>query len=380
MSTTDSNEYIEKARHFAEQTAARVEEIDEGRRIPADLAADMADAGMFRLLVPRSLGGAEIDHPTFVEIVRMFAHADGSTAWCVNQNNIYSTDSSRMHIEAAETIYGDQRGIITNGPPSPTALAVPADGGYRLTGHWDFSSGSSHGTWLAARTGVQGVDGEPRSFLLPKSDVTMVDTWQVNGLRGTASFSFDVDDVFVPENFTYLESDPARDPGPMYVMQKAPLFPIGFATISLGLARACLDDATELAKQKTQRTAPGAMVQLGTVHRQIGETEATLRAADTYLRSATAAAWESARDHGHIDMDKRIDVRIATTYAIRQASAVVDSAYELFGSDAIFKRNKLQRRYQDMHVIAQQIQGRATNYETGGRYFLGLDEGPTIGL
>ncbi|MBT3943820.1 MAG: hypothetical protein HOC77_05815 [Chloroflexi bacterium] len=373
MSNTDSAEYIEKARHFADQAASRVEEIDEGRRIPADLAGEMADAGLFRILVPKSLGGAEIDHPSFVEIVRIFARADASTAWCVNQNNIFSTDSSRMPLEAAQTIWGEQRGIVTNGPPSGNAVAVPTDGGYRLSGHWDFSSGSSHSTWLAARTAVQGVKGEPRSFLVPKSDATMLDTWQVNGLRGTASFSFEINDVFVPDNFTYLESDPPRDPGPMYVMQKAPLFPIGFATISIALARACLDDATKLAVEKTQRAVGGAMIERSTVHRQIGETEAILRAADTYLRSTTAAAWTSAQDHSEIDMDKRIDVRIAATYAIRQASAVVDSAYEMFGSDAVFKRNKLQRRYQDMHVIAQQLQGRATNYETGGRYFLGLD-------
>ena len=208
---------------------------------------------------------------------------------------------------------------------------------------------------------------------MPKADATMLDTWQVNGLRGTASFSFEIDNLFVPESHTYLESDSARDDGPIYVMQKAPLFPIGFATISVALARACLDDAIDLARRKTQRNVAGAMADRTSVHLQIGETEAILRSADAYLRNSTATMWDSACTRRDVDLDVRIEVRMASTFAIRQASKVVDSAYEIFGSDAVFKRNPLQRRYQDMHVIAQQLQGRATHFETAGRFFLGQE-------
>jgi len=378
MSIPDSTEYTERARQLAVRVAERADEIDEGRRIPVDLAGDLADAGLFRLLVPKSLGGVEIEHPAFVEIVRIFAEADASTAWCVNQNNIFATDSARMPVETARKIWGDLRAIVTNGPPSIDTNAVPAEGGYRLSGHWDFSSGSSHSTWLAARAPVEGREGqarEPRMFLVPKSDATVLDTWQVNGLRGTASFSFEVDDVFVPESHTYLESDAPRDDSPIFVIPKIPLFSIGFATISVALARRCLDDAIELAGRKTQRGVSGAMIDRSTVHRQIGETEAGLRAADQYLRSSAAVLWESAREHGKVEMDARIEVRMASTHAIRHAAEVVDSAYELFGSGAIFKTNRIQRHYQDVHTIAQQIQGRATNFETAGRYFLGLELG-----
>jgi alkylation response protein AidB-like acyl-CoA dehydrogenase len=210
----------------------------------------MADAGMFRLLVPQSVGGGEIDYPTFVKIVRAFSEADASVAWCVCQNNIFATDASRMPLETAKEIWGAPRGIVTNGPPSQDTIAVPTPGGYRLTGHWDFSSGSSHSTWLAARSPVEGLNGEPRMFLVTKSDVTMIDRWQVNGLRGTASFSFEASDVFVSESHTYLESDSPREKGAIYTIPKIPLFTIGFGTISLALARACLDDATEVARQK----------------------------------------------------------------------------------------------------------------------------------
>ena len=375
MTTPDATEYIDRARQLALRVAERADEIDETREIPADLAGDLADAGLFRLLVPKSLDGAEIDHPAFVEIVRIFALADASVAWCVNQNNIFATDSARMPVETARKIWGDRRGVVTNGPPSRDTIATPAEDGYRLSGHWDFSSGSSHSTWLAARAPVEGQAGGHRMFMVPKADATMLDTWQVNGLRGTASFSFEMDDVFVPESHTYLESDTPRDDGPIFVIPKTPLFAIGFATISVALARACLDDAIELVGGKVQRGASQSMVDLSTVHRQIGESEARLRSVDQFLRNSSIALWDAACKRGKVDMDHRVEVRMASTYAIRQASDVVDSAYEMFGSDAIFKRNPLQRRYQDMHVIAQQIQGRATHFETAGRYFLGLEPG-----
>jgi alkylation response protein AidB-like acyl-CoA dehydrogenase len=380
LNIPDSAEYIDIARRFAKAVAGRTDEINEGRRIPADLAGEMADAGLFRLLVPESLGGAEIDHPAFVEIVRVFAQADASTAWCVNQNNIFATDSTRMPVETAREIWGDRRGIVTNGPPSSDTLAIPVEGGYRHSGHWDFSSGSSHATWLAARGPVEGRPGEVRTFMVPKSEATMLDTWGVNGLRGTASFSFEVKDLFVPEAHTYLESNSPSDPGPLYIIPKNAYFSAGFATISLALARTCLDDAIELAGKKVQFAMSTAMADLSTVHRQIGETESVLRSADAYLRESRLILWNSACERGELPMDERIDVRMASTYAIRQAAKVVDSAYEMFGSQAIFTRNPLQRRWQDMHVIAQQFQGRATNYETAGRHYLGLGEEDTRGL
>ena len=374
MRIPDSTEYIDIARELAEKVAGRVEEIDDGRRIPADLAAEIADAGLFRLLVPKSLGGGEVPHPELLEIVRIFARVDASTAWCVNQNNITATDSVRMPVEIAREIWGDQRAAITNGPPSRDTIAVPVEGGYRVTGHWDFSSGSSHATWLVARGPVKGRPGEIRTSLVPKVDVPMVDTWDVSGLRGTASLSFDLDDHFVPENHTYVDSlATTYEDGPLYVTPKVPMYSIGFAALAVELARACLDDAIGVATKKSQHGVSSPMIDRPTVHRQIGENEVTLRAADNYLRTTASKMWEAAVNCGEVELAIRAEIRMASTYAIRQAVQVVDAAYEICGAGAIFRRNPVQRRYQDIHVIVQQFQGRPTNFETAGRYYLGLD-------
>lgn len=376
-------EYIAAARELAARTADCADLIEQERQLPDALAYDMADRGFFRLLVPKSLGGAELDLPTFVEIVRTFAEVDASTAWCVNQNNIFATDSARMAGASARKIWDDRRAVVTNGPPTPGSAAVKLEGGYRLSGRWNFSSGSNIATWLAARAAVEDADGnrignDQPMFLVPREQVTILDLWHVNGLRGTASFSFEMDNVFVPESMVYLESATPFESGPLYTIPKIPLFAIGFATIALALARTSLDDAIALAAKKTPRDSPGVLKDLATTHRAIGEAEAALRSADAYLRQARDELWRGACSNGGVSMDERIQVRLATTHAIRQSAMVVRAAYDLFGSDAIFTVNPVQRRFQDVNVITQHLQGRLANFETAGRYFLGLDPGRVL--
>ena len=148
VSERDTSYYLETARALADRVATETDRIDRERQIPSELADEIAGKGFFRLLVPRSLGGAELDYLVFLQIVQLFGEADGSTAWCINQNNVFATNSVRMPEQAAQEIYSDRRAVVTNGPPTSSARAVPVDGGYRLTGRWNFSSGIRHATWV----------------------------------------------------------------------------------------------------------------------------------------------------------------------------------------------------------------------------------------
>ena len=142
--------YLEAARELAGKVAATADRIDDDRQIPTELAEELADKGFFRLLLPRSLGGAQLDHPDFLRVLEIFAAVDASTGWCLNQNNVFSTNSLRMPEQTAREIWGEKRAVVTNGPPTASSQAVPVDGGYKLNGRWHFSSGSSHATWIAA--------------------------------------------------------------------------------------------------------------------------------------------------------------------------------------------------------------------------------------
>lgn len=378
----DIEYYLDAARDLAVRVAAEANRIDADRRIPAELAAELADRGFFRLLLPRSFGGAELPHPDFRRILDVFAEADGSTAWCINQNNVFSTDCVRIPEETAREIWGEERAVVTNGPPSSSARAVPVDGGYKLNGHWDFSSGSTHATWIAALTPVvrggdesRGPRGsqETRIMLLPKKEVNFVDLWHVNGLRGTGSFSFELEDVFVPSHRTYSQGDPSREAGPLYMIPRTLLFGSGFATVALGVARSALRTAIELATEKTPLRASTVLQDQSTTQRLIGEAEATWRSASAYLRESATTVWQSACKNGALETAERIQLRLAATHAINMAAKTVDIAYNLCGSDAIFTGNPIHRPFQDIHVITQHAQGRPVHYETAGQSLLGME-------
>ena len=377
MSASQIQKYLAGARELAKSVGEAGDEIAESRRIPVELSNEIADRGFFRLLLPKSLGGAEMEHPDFLRIVRVFAEADASVGWCVNQNNVFSTNAVRVPPETAAEIWSVRRNVVTNGPPVSASCADEVDGGYRLSGRWNFSSGFPHATWLAALTPVyrpgESEPFETRTMLLPKEQAKMIDIWRVGGLRGTGSQSFETRGLFVPAARSYPTTAESRERGPLYVIPTTLLFCSGFATVALGAARAGLDSAIALAAGKTQQGRESPLARESTTQRMVGEAEAIWNAARAFLRESANAMWRGARDNMDFSQDERIAVRLSSTHAIREAARVVDIAYTVCGSSAIFEANPIQRRFQDVHAITQQIQGRPTHYDTAGQHFLGLE-------
>jgi alkylation response protein AidB-like acyl-CoA dehydrogenase len=376
----DLSYYLNAAGELARRVAENADRIDEECQIPAELAAEMADRGFFRLLLPRRLGGAELGHPDFLRILEIFAAVDGSTAWTLNQNNVWSTNSVRMVDQTAREIWQDQRAVVSNGPPTASAVAVPVDGGYRLSGRWFFSSGSSHATWIGALapvrpSGLQTTGGESyRVLLLPRSEVEFLPgSWSVSGLRGTASFGFEVHDGFVPSHRTFEQNGESLDSGPLYCIPRTLLFASGFATVALGIARASLGTAIDIAGTRAPARVKGLLREQKTTQRLVGEAEAILRSARAFLQQSASSVWESACQAQALTTEQRVSLRLASTHGIRQAARVVDIAYGLVGSGSIFPTNPIHRRFQDIHVITQHIQGRPTHYETAGQLLLGLE-------
>lgn len=349
--------------------AGAADEIEQERRIPQELIDAMVDQGLFRLLVPRSVGGGEVDFLEYLSMVQAVAAADGSTAWCFNQNNILGTMAALMPAPLAEEVWSDPRAILCNGPPQHAEI-TPVDGGYSVTGRWNFSSGSRHATWAVAVGRVGGAG--THTLLIPKEEVSFVDTWEVNGLRGTGSFSFEAKNVFVPARRSFVEAKTPREDGPLYLIPRSLFFGAGFGAVALGVARAGIDAAIEAAVRKT----PQEQVLLRdqpSIQREIGRAEALWGAARAYLMEKAAQLWRSAVERHELPMEERIHLRLAGTYAIRQAAEAADIAYGVFGSTAIFASSPVQRRFQDAHAITQQIQGRMEHYDTAGQFFLGLE-------
>ena len=369
--TTDALETpLARAERLRPVIEAHLAEIDAERRLPDAVVTPMREAGLFRLLVPRSLGGEEMPLPEYLDVVRTVAHADGSTGWCFNQGTVFATHAGRAPRALAEEVWGDPNTVVANGPPEGPVSYKRVKGGHQLTGNWMFSSGSPHANWIAAVAG--GSDLPVRLHLLPKNEVTFVDVWQVQGLRGTGSFGFGVSDHFVPESRAMALDQPPPEPGPLYVIPQELLFACGFACVALGVARAGLDGTIELASVKHPQSSRKPLCEDPVVQAQMGRAESIWHAAKALLHESVRVVWDSVSARGAITDEERLRLRMAGTHAIRESAAAVDIAYNLSGSSAIFASQKIQRRFQDAHVITQQVQGREAHYQTVGRFFLGV--------
>jgi len=348
---------------------ASAQAINEERQIPQPIIDSMASQGLFRLLVPESVGGVEADFLEYLAIVQAIAKADGSTAWCFNQNNVLGTMASLMPESLAKEIWANPHAILSNGPPQ-NATVTPIEGGYSLTGRWNFSSGSRHATWVMAVGRIS--DTETLTMLIPRQEVEFIDVWQVNGLRGTGSFSFEAKNLFIPVGRSFVEATIPRESGPLYLIARSLLFAAGFASVALGVARAGLDIAIDVSLKKTPQEQALLKEQTST-QREIGQAEALWGSANAFLLEKAARLWKGACNNHVLTLEDRIQLRLASTHAIRQAAEVVDIAYSICGATSIFEANPIQRKFQDAHAITQQIQGRWEHYETAGQFFLGLD-------
>ena len=306
--------------------------------------------------------------PEYLDVVRTIAYADGSTGWCFNQGAVFATHAGRAPRALAEEVWGDPDTVVANGPPEGPVDYRAVEGGHRLTGNWMFSSGSPHANWIAAI--ARDSQNSLRLHLLPKDEVQFVDVWHVQGLRGTGSFGFGMQDHFVPATRVMALNEPPPEPGALYVIPQDLLFACGFACVALGVARAGLDATIELATDKMPQFSRKPLGEDPVVQSQMGRAEAIWHAAKALLHESVSTVWESVSARGAISEAEKIRLRMAGTHAIRESAAAIDIAYNLSGSSAIFASQRIQRRFQDAHVITQQVQGREAHYQTIGRFFL----------
>jgi len=259
------------------------------------------------------------------------------------------------------------------------------EGGYRVTGHWRFASGGKHATWLGGHCRVFEADGSPRlaaagdhvnrTVLFPRSAATIADDWYVMGLRGTRSEGYGVDDLFVEEALTLDRDTPGecRIDSTLYRFSTTNVYASVFSGVALGIARAMLNDLLELAGHKHPRGARSSMRGSAVMQTRLAELEARLSSARAYQQLVLSEVWRNADTAGAPEMADRARLRLATTYAINQATDVAEEVYRLAGATAIFESRPFERRFRDAHGVSQQVQGRHTNFETVGRFMLGLD-------
>jgi alkylation response protein AidB-like acyl-CoA dehydrogenase len=355
--------------------------IEAARALPGDLLDRLFDAGLFRLLLPRALGGAELHPCDLFAAMETVAAADGSVAWCLAQASGCSMAAAYLEPSAAAQVFGDTRAVLAWGPGHGEAM--PVAGGYRVTGVWNFASGSGHATWFGGRCRLADSGTPPReiTLLFPRGEVVLTDVWDVIGLRGTGSDRYAVSDLFVPGAFGFApdytlvpEPDtPRHADGTLYRLPAQSVYGCAFAGIALGIARGALDAFVALARDKAPRGGAPTLREDAVAQYEFGRAETRLRAARAFVLESANRLWDDVARDGHYTPEHRIATRMAVTHAIHEAKDAVGTVYHAAGTTSVFASQPFERRLRDANTVTQQLQGRLAFFQLIGQHLLGLE-------
>jgi indole-3-acetate monooxygenase len=371
---------LESACALAPLAADRAEQSERDRRLAPELVTALRESGLFRICVPRSLGGGEVAPGELVAVMEELGRADGSTAWCVAVAATSGALAAYMPEADARDVYGAANGCV-GGVFAPMGRAVVGQGGYRVTGRWPFTSGVDHCDWLMGGCLVEDdgdirvLDGgipDIRLMLFPASEVEVIDTWTVSGLCGTGSHDTRVSDLIVPAGRSAsLFGDVPREQGSLYAFPVFGLLALAISGVALGIARGAVDDLLRLAEGKlpTMQTKPLA-AQADTQLR-MAKAEARLRAARALVTEAIGETWQHVQAEGEVALGDRAALRMAANHAMSSSAEVVDEMYSLGGGTSIYANSPLQRRFRDVHTATQHVLVGSSVWQTVGRVLLG---------
>lgn len=377
----DVSPILAAARELAPTIAARAAETETARRLPADLAAQIAAAGLFRMAVPKSLGGAEAPPGEIFAALEILGAADAATGWCAMIAGTTALASAWLPEPHAGEVFGNPLGI-SGGVFAPMGKAISDGDDFIVSGRWAWASGSANCSWLTGgalifddgklRTLPNGAP-DHRMMFFRREDVELIDTWDASGMRGTGSGDMAVKDVRVPKarSVSFI-TDAPRETGPLYAFPPFGLLALGIAGVASGNARAALDDFKALATTKKGAGSSRTLAERGTVQAEYAQVETRLEAARALVAREIAEAWSRANRGEPFDAPLRARLRVAATHMVRTASDVVRSAYDMAGGTAVYSIHPLQRRLRDAHVATQHMMVGPSTYELTGRVLLGL--------
>jgi alkylation response protein AidB-like acyl-CoA dehydrogenase len=383
--STAAKSLLADIRQLASDIVPRAAEIEAARRMPPDLMEALRSIGVFRMFVPRSHGGLELDLPTVLEVIRALGRIDGSVGWIAMIASGCDLIATFLPRAIYEQVYQAGPDVILAGVGHPAGTAEAVAGGWRVNGRWPFASGCQHANWMFGLC-VMTEDGKPmpgpageagpplvRACILPARDWQIEDTWHVAGLKGTGSHHISLNHALVPAaNFFDLAGLPNL-PGPLY-QAPAQMLPVLHGASSVGIAEGALFDLVELANTgRQQLRAAVPMRDSETFQGELGRIAAELRAARAFLQVQAASHWHRAlagtlNDDALLTQATQTAVWLATTCV-----GIVDACFALGGSSALYETSPLQRRLRDVHTAAQHAAAQQRHYASAGRLI--LDDG-----
>lgn len=349
-------------------------QFDSNGRLPDHLFEQLAALGLFRLLLPTSLGGCGLSALEFMDVVEAAAALDGTIGWLAGNGGGMARAGGYLPEVSAREIFDDPLAFVVS---STGALgrAVRVPGGYSVTGRWPFGSGSPHGTWFAPICAVEDGDqatGELIFVYVPRRDVLLHDNWQVSGLCATGSVDFEFADVFVPDRLTHTFQPESTQPGTLYRLPTRSIFSWTVATVPLGIAAGAIEDfaSTGRSAKRSAESVPFAEREL--IQSQLGQIQARTAASRAYLRHTMSTLLEGVEAGTDLEAS-RVDFRLACTFASQSALWAINLITEMAGAIAIMKSSPLERRERDARAAAKHVAMSPAAYVTGGKLRLGCD-------
>jgi indole-3-acetate monooxygenase len=371
------------------------EEIERDQRLPATLVEELHEAGLYRMVIPRALGGLGADPLTYLRAVELLAEGAGSVGWNLANNGIGQLVTLGLPDEGVEEIHGGGvPAIIAGTAVQGGGHGVPVAGGYRVSGRWSFGSGSQESHWMLGsfqivEDGVPrlGPEGKPLYWraVFPRAEAEIVPgSWDVAGLRGTGSFDWTVDNVFLPERRTMLHAGIPLDnqwqrwPGVTYALPTQCWVGPHHSAVISGIARAGIDALIDLAGGKTPRGRTGLLCDNPQVQDAVGRADAILNAGRAYRTAMITELWNTVAAGGETSLEQRARCRLASTYAGDSARQAMDLVYRHGGSTSFKRDSRLAECWRDLHVVGQTVTIAPEWYPIGGRVYLGIDPGPRL--
>jgi len=372
-----SEALLNNAQRLSKSFAQRSAEFEQARRLPADVSDAMAKAGIYRMFVPQSLGGSETSPLVSSQVFETLAQGDAACGWVAFIAATSGSSLARIETSVAKQMFASPQTMLA-GVFAPNGKAVKSGEDYILNGQWQWGSGTQNADWVLAGSMVidpeQPADAKPRAHmcLVPKDAIEFLDTWHSTGLRGTGSTDFKLTDHRVPSaHIVGLEVRKMPDT-PLFQFPNFTLLALGIGAVSMGIARAALNEFVGLAQQKKRISSSSTIAERSHTQIQIATAEAKLRSARAFYYDSVEQAWARALAGETVDVDQRRNLRLATTHAVMASAEVVDCAYNLAGGVSVYQSSNLQRHFRDIHVATQHIMVAPSTLETTGRLFLGL--------
>jgi len=374
--TGTPTDWIQVAQSLRPRLEASRRQAECDRRMPTELIRAMAEVGLFRLKLPAKYGGPEVDHPTYFRVVEELSRVDASAGWLVAIANENVSAAGYLPARAADEIFGPDPNLIVAGAIKShrdDVQVVP--GGFRVSGQWTLASGCLEASWLAPAAVIKpsAQDGgrpDVRLFFLPRTDCSILDTWDGLGLRATASHDFVVDGAFVPERRQFAFPGALSGlPGPLWRGDiRTQLGGVG--AVALGIGRAAIDELVALADNKVPLFSRSSLRDRPGAQAKVGQAEALLRSARAFLSEVLVSMWTT-QCAGDAPSDEQLNLReLATLNAVQASAQAVSLMFDAAGSSAVYSGSMLERCFRDVHVITQHIAGSSNRYEQLGRFFL----------